>query len=195
MATLITYPPPDYDTLAEVLWAHKVEENELGQPIKVRAVRSRPLYRVEMGWSEREYATLAAFIDALHGLRDGYTECCIWTPGLWDRWTLCPVGTGNNSDTEFVFGAASVQATTLAVTVAGAAETHVTAAAKAGDSDGRWALTFAGGYEPNGAILCSFNGSRLLLGRFGISRVVKTADYATVSLAVSFLGREVEATA
>lgn len=194
MPTLITIPSPDYGASARPVWAHKVEENEQGQPIKVRAMRSRPLWALDMAWQARAYATLATFQDDLHGLRDQYTECCVWTPSPWERWTLCAVGTGDGSTAEFVFGAKDMASGSIVVTVDGAAETHFTAAAKGGDSAGRWALTFGTGYEPGDGlqILCSFNGRRLLRGRFGAERRITTPTYQLQGLAVSFLGYEVE---
>ncbi len=194
MPSLITVPAPDYGYSLESDWANRVEMGA-SAIIKTRSLRTRPVYTLSMAWAMRTPSTLASFLDSLHALRESYTQVCIWTPSvLEDRWTLCPVGTGDGSKLEFVFGAKNMQSGTITVYVDGTPDTNYTAAAKGGDAAGRWAITFTAGHAPaNGkAVTCSYNGQRLLSGWFTSARNRSVPSYGVTAFQATFRGTEVE---
>jgi len=198
MPTLITLPAPDYPYWSVPLWANQVEYNDQAIAVKVRTVRSRPVWVLSLRWAQRPPATLAVLLDTIHGLAETATEVCLWTPSsVEDRWTLCPVGTGDAGGTlEFIFGAKTMQTGTILVYVDGTPTTEFTAAAKGGDAAGRWAITFNAGHAPadGKAVTCSYNGQRLLSGWFMPGSRRRVPRYAAQAFDVTFRGVEVEST-
>jgi len=196
MPSLITIPAPDYGYARSADWGNMVEVGDTSVVIKARAVRTRPVYTLQMSWGARTPAALASFLDSLHALREACTQVCIWTPSvLEDRWTLCPVGTGNGSQVQFVFGARNMQAGTVSVYVDGSLTSGYTVAAKGGDSAGRWAITVGSAPEAGKAITCSYNGQRLLSGWFTSARSCRVPGYGVSGFQATFRGIEVESTA
>lgn len=197
MPTLITLPSPDYGYALDHVWGNQIEYDERSVVIKARAMRSRPMLQLTMAWERRSPAALASLLDTLHGLRESVTQVCIWTPStLEDRWTLCPVGTGDGATLEFIFGAKAMQTGTITVYVDGTPDANYTAAAKGGDAAGRWAITFDAGHAPavGKSVTASYNGQRLLSGWVLSARTRRVPGCGFTSLQVTFQGAEVETT-
>ncbi len=196
MTDLLEYPAPDYGCIEHESWGNKMLADDSGRIVQVRGIRNTPLWRLPLTWT-RIAPDLATFLTALRGLKGGQSNCYFYTPSYWAWWNGAAAGTGDGNTLLFPFGARDVQASPApVVTVAGVVESaaNYTIEQAPADSLARWRVSFLAGHAPAvaAAVLVSFAGRRLLLGRITSSDIPRgVADYQQMQLSLDLQGEEV----